>query len=513
MWHLLGAFVLCITIATCGNSGPATAPLPGRTEGEIVIGAVEDIWPLYDPGPGSKTFAVSLNVNVYEPLIYLGSDFTLRPGLAERWELVEPATWRFHLRRDVQFHDGRPFGADDVVWSLTQRELLSRLVETTLGPSSVRKIDDFTIDIAPTVPNLRLPEQLTSLSVAIVPRDAHNDSNPPVGTGPFKVVDYRPRQRVVVERFDGYWGEPARVRRLTFLFTPDVESRIDALKTGRVHVALQIPPEAVPAMESDERFRVVRSQPASEHVLLVNRTQGLVSERAVREAVSVALDRTAYATSVLKGNGEPGRSMMPRSALGASADVLAPPRHDPAAARRLLDAAGWTVGPGGIRSNGQRPLILVLLGAPQVSEEALRFVQSQLREVGIRTNIHHGLDRLTNDEYRLKPFDLDLRVLTQGGASPLGVPAGVGYSRIPEAQPFAPGAGFDAEVERALAATTPEEVQARSAQLVRVLIEDEHVVVPLAELPLFHAMTRQVDLIDPSPSLGQQLWSAISFVP
>ncbi|MCA1674456.1 MAG: ABC transporter substrate-binding protein, partial [Actinobacteria bacterium] len=422
-------------------------------------------------------------------------------------------TWRFHLRRDVHFHDGRPFGADDVVWSWTQRDLLSRLVETTLGPGSVRKIDEFTVDFIPTVPNLRLPEQVSSLSVAIVPRDAHNDSNPPVGTGPFRVVEYRPRQRVVVERFDAYWGERARERRLSFVFLPDVESRIDALKAGKVHVALQIPPETVPALEADDRFRIARSPPVSEHVVLINRSQGLASEKAVREAVSVALDRSAYATSVLKGTGEPGRSMVPHSALGAAADLFAQPRHDPAEARRILDDAGWRVGAGGIRSREQRPLHLVLVGGPLVSEEGLSFVQSQLRGVGIQTNIKHAVDRLTSDEHRLQPFDLDLRVLTQGGASPLGVPAAVGYSRIPEAQPFAPGAAFDGEVERALAAATPEEVQARSAQLMRILVEDEHVVVPLAELPLMHAMTRQVELIDPSPSLGQQLWSAIAFVP
>lgn len=489
--------VLALLAVACGGGGDGPAPdeATPAVQGEIRVAAAEDVWPLWGPGPRSKTFAAPLNVNVFEPLVYLEPDDTLRPALAERWELVDAGTWRFHLRRGVQFHDGSPFGADDVVWSWTERQPMPRLAATTLGPGSVRKVDDHTVDFTPAVPNLRLPEQVTSLSAPIVPRGRHTDSTPPAGTGPFSVVDYRPRQRAVLQRFDGYWGQKAGVPRITFRFFPDVETRVEALQGGDVDVALEIPPDAVAGIEATKGVGILRSPAAIEHLLLLNRSgQGPAREPAVRQAVSLALDPAAYVAAGLAGNGRPG----------------APGGHDPAEAGRVLDAAGWRPGPDGVRARDGAPLHLVLIGGLQVPDAALTTVQSQLAQVGVRASVKHARDRLTYDEYQLKEFDLDLHVFTASGPSGLSLPAAVGYTEIPEAKPFAPGEAFDAEVRRALAAPTPEEARAMSAELMRVLVHQERVVVPLAQLPQIHALRGNVKLADPHPSLGQQMWTGLT---
>ena len=113
------AVALVASACAGGGGGGGDDDLAGPAAGgglRVAVG--EDIWPLTGRGPSSKAFAAGdVNVNVYEPLLQLAPDFTVRPGLAERWELVEPTTWRFSLRAGVRFHDGRPFGADDVVWS------------------------------------------------------------------------------------------------------------------------------------------------------------------------------------------------------------------------------------------------------------------------------------------------------------------------------------------------------------------------------------------------------------
>ncbi|MDP8938548.1 MAG: ABC transporter substrate-binding protein [Actinomycetota bacterium] len=488
--------VLGLLAVACGGGGDGPAPdeAAPAVEGEIRVAAAEDVWPLWGPGPRSKTFAAPLNVNVFEPLVYMEPDDTLRPALAERWELVDGGTWRFHLRRDVQFHDGTPFGADDVVWSWTERQPMPRLPATTLGPGSVRKVDDHTVDFVPAVPNLRFPEQVTSTNAPIVPRGRHTDSTPPAGTGPFSVVEYRPRQRAVLQRFDGYWGEKAGVSRLTFRFHPDVETRVEALERGDVDLALEIPPEAVARVEAIDGVGVVRSRDAIEHLLLLNRSgQGPAREPAVRQAVSLALDPAAYVAAGLAGNGRPSA-----------------PRHDPAEAGRVLDAAGWRPGPDGVRERDGAPLHLVLIGGLQVPDAALSAIRSQLGQVGVRISVKHARDRLTYDEYRLEQFDLDLHLFTAVGASGLSVPAAVGYSEIPEAKPFAPGEAFDAEVRRALAAPTPEEARATSVELMRILVDQERVVVPLAGLPQVHAVRGNVKLADPHPSLGQQMWTGLT---
>ncbi len=120
--------------------------------------------------------------------------------MAERWELVNDAkTWRFHLRRGVQFHDGRPFGADDVVWTWGVRQLEGKTLGTvanTLGPESVRKVDDFTVDFTPTVANLRIPEQIVHPEGAIVPKGNHNDSTPPAEPARSRSSVTRPSRRL-----------------------------------------------------------------------------------------------------------------------------------------------------------------------------------------------------------------------------------------------------------------------------------------------------------------------------
>ncbi|MDQ4096481.1 MAG: ABC transporter substrate-binding protein, partial [Actinomycetota bacterium] len=308
---LAGALVLAGCGGGGGEGGDTGAPV-SRDHVRVAVG--EDIWPLTGRGPSSKHFAAGeVNVNVYEPLLSLGSDFSLRPGLAERWELVGPTTWRFHLRPGVMFHDGRPFGADDVVWSWS-REFLPTAVTRTLA--SVTKVDDRTVDFNLSAPNLRLPEQLVHPEGPIVPRNGHSDSTPPVGTGPYKVVEYVPRQRVVVERFDGYWGEKAKVPRLTFRFLPDEASRREALQEGEVDVAAGPGPA-----DLDANFRVVTARPGATQQLSFNETGAapfdVTADRAVRRAVALAIDRQAYVAEVLKGRGEPGRWLSPPAVLGA----------------------------------------------------------------------------------------------------------------------------------------------------------------------------------------------------
>jgi peptide/nickel transport system substrate-binding protein len=158
-----------------------------------------------------------INQNVYEPLIYLGSDFSLKPGLATTWQLrPDNRTWRFDLRRGVSFHDGTPFTADDVVWTWGPRQAEGRSLATvanTLHPpgqatpnlDAVRKVDDFTVDFTPIEPNFRLPEQMVHSLGAIVKNGTHNDTPPYAGTGPLKYASYVEKQTAAFERNDNYW--------------------------------------------------------------------------------------------------------------------------------------------------------------------------------------------------------------------------------------------------------------------------------------------------------------------
>jgi peptide/nickel transport system substrate-binding protein len=498
---LARVLVLACLAAACSGGGdggePTTANL-ART-GEVRIGVGEDIWPLTGQGATARHFAAGeLNAGVYEPLVSLAPDYTVRPGLAERWEMVGPATWRFHLRANVIWHDGRRFGADDVVWSWTGREALLRSVSGTL--QSVTKVDDLTVDFVSTSPNLRLPEQLVHPEGPIVPKDAHNDAEPPVGTGPFKVVEYQARRQLVVERFDGYWGPKARAERLTFRFMPDPEVRLEALRSGEVDMVTGLPREAAASVESDGRFQVVRAPAGLTQVLTFNTSGQFAADRAIREAVSLAVDRPRYVAEVLGGNGEPGRWMSPPAVLGAAASSVAPPAFDPGRARQVLDDAGWKVGPEGTRLSGARRLTLILIGGPSVPETGLRLVAAQLKEVGIETSVRKAHDIRTGEQNRDRGYDVELAAPNQNDANPAFLLA----------LRAAPDPDYSALGAQVAAATSRDEVQRLAAAMTAVVVGRDFAVVPVASVFHIYGMRRGVELGERHPSAINQTWITLT---
>ena len=494
------ALVLAGLGAACsGGGGDAEPSVQPARPGEVRIAVGEDIGPLTGQGPDSRHFAAGeLNVGVYEPLLSLAPDFSLRPGLAERWELVAPATWRFHLRPNVKFHDGRPFGADDVVWSWSGRQGLLRSVTALL--ERVAKVDDLTVDFVSTSPNLRLPEQLVHPEGPIVPKDAHNDAEPPNGTGPFKVVSYEPRRQVVVERYDGYWGAKARAQRLTFRFMPDPDQRLEALREGDVDMITGVPREMAAEVQADSRFHLVRTPLGATQVLSFSPSGSFANERPVRQAVSLAVDRGRYVTEVLGGNGEPGRWTSPPAVLGAAASAVEPPLFDPARARQVLDDAGWKPGPDGTRTNGVRRLDLVLIGGPAAPEPGLRLVAAQLKEVGIQASVKKAFDITTGTRNRQLAHDVELAMPNQNDANPAFLLAGR----------EAPDAEYAALAAQSAAATSREEVQRAAAAMTRILVNRDFLVVPLAAVFHVYGMRAGVDLGQPHPSAINQTWVTLT---
>ena len=521
--------------AACGGGSDSTGGAGSQAGGqpdlnaEVRVAANEDQWTEGGPGAKSYQFMYVYNVQVYEPLIYLGSDYTLKPGLATRWELQpDGKTWRFYLRQGVTFHDGTPFSADDVVWTWGVRQPEGKTLTTvlnTLGPDSVKKIDQFTVDFTPAQTNLRLPEQIVHPEGAIVKNGTHNDTAPYAGTGPWKYVSYTPKQTASFERNEGYWGEKPKVKKMSIRFYPDPQTRLEALKSGQADLAIDLPADATKSLESDNRFKVVRSKPGRNHLLYVNKLEGrLTSEAAVREAVSYAIDRKSYVDVVLDGNGEPGRWMAPESVLGAAAGQVAPIPRDLARSRKVLDDAGWRVGADGIRAKDGKRLTLKLLGQQEVPESALLVIQSNLKEVGIDVEIKKTPDVATRNSLYAQgkgDFDLDLEPPNQNDGNPAFLPVLRMASRSATNVQFAPagapatpnGPAFEAEVTRSDQAKTTAEVQDASAKMMRILINQDYLVVPLAGAFRIYGMAKNVDLADPHPSFTNQTWFSLTMSP
>ena len=500
----------CLTLAGC------TARSTGRAaDTALIVGAGADVSP---SGAFQARLGVyPLNTNVAETLTRMTPDFQLEPLLATRWEYRGSNTWRFHLRRGVVFHDGQPFGANAVQESM-QQVARANMGYSGLGEHSVSAVDDSTVDITPTVPNLHLPQQISHPNYSIFAAGSRPGERP-VGTGPFAWVEYKPYQRVVVRRYAHYWGTAPRLAQITFRFIPDANTRLLALRAGEVDLILDVPREQATALAA-RGFTVTRAAPGQALALQLNihgaPPNDLLAERAVRRAMSVALDRRELIRDVWKGEAADVQNMTVPAILGADSAQVHGFAYDPAAAARILDSAGWHRGPDSIRTRGARRLQLELVASVEMDAAAVELIQAQLRKAGIDARWVRLPDAGSlSERIGAGRFDINLALSNQNDADPIFLPALLFYSK--SKRPFArwlhAAAPFDSVVEAGLATSDPAEMRRLAAQSIHIAIDDQAVTIPIAALFRIYAMRPAVQGFTPHPSQTNQSWTTVHLEP
>ena len=514
-----------LSIASAVTAGrPVLAAAQQTPSGELVIGYTADEYRI-DPPERANVGYYPMNTNIFESLVRLTPDYQVEPLLAESWEFVEPNTYRFHLRQGVTFHDGTPFTAEAVLWSM------GRIAQAGGGillidENSTKAIDDFTVEITPAQPNRRLLEQLNHPNESIVAPDT-NPAEVRIGTGPFREVEYVPEDRYVVEAYDGYWGDDKpQVGRITFRFYPDPTTRVLALQSGEVDLIAETPPESAAQLEAEGQFRVITSEVGAYQALYVNihgaEPYDLGADPVVREALAAAIDKDAIVAGVWQDYADPSSTMIPPAILGPAAASIQPVAADPARAGEILDAAGWAPGANGVREKDGRPLKLTMIvGFPnaEIHRSMPEFVQAQLRDVGIEVEIVQTPDTATY-ETRLTAGEGDLwaEAGAQNDGNPCFLPDLLFSTPLPEGDPeaamygaaFAPGEAFDAFIAQCREATAIEEVQEAAAGAMRVVIDDAFVVLPLAGTREIYAASMKVADFAPHPSGLNQRWTELS---
>lgn len=505
--------MVAATVALGCGGAPGDGPDEPRGTGEVfVVAAGEDATP---SGAFQARLGVyPLNVNVGETLVRMSRDFEVEPALATDWEYRGSGTWRFRLREGVRFHDGSPLDAEAVRWNMAQ------IVAGGFGYGSLTErstvvVDSLTVDVTTTEPDLRLPQRLVHPNYSLFARGS-NPGREPVGTGPFRFVEYRPDERMVVERNEEYWGEPARPGRLIFRFFPDPATRVLALLSGEVDLVMDVPREQVGALEKRVGFELHRAPVGRVLAIQVNAhgepPHDLLADRAVRRAVALAIDRSRLVETVLKGEAEAVQNMTVPAVLGDHADDVEGYPYAPDSARGLLEASGWVAGRDGIRRRAARRLRLALLSDNEISAATVEFVQANLRAVGIEArwlrlpDVGSYSDRLVAGE-----FDLNLALPNQNDANPLFLPALLfrSSSDRPFSRWYAVGPRFDRIVEAGLAAPDDEEARRRAAEAIQMALEEANDI-PLAGLFRIYATRAGIDGFDPHPSQTHQTWTSLA---
>lgn len=505
VWKLsrvLPAILLVSLIATsCSQGGRPTAD---ANHGDVLTVAMP--WDSDQPLLKQRT-----GVNICEPLVRLNRDFQVEPLLATSWEYRGNNTFRFHLRKDVTFHDGTPFTARAVRYSLRQVVKKDLYNSTELGVDSVTIVNKYTVDITPTQPNRRIVEQLGHPGTSIV-APGSNPGQGPVCTGPFKFEKYVPDQRLVVSRYDGYWGNRAKLSKLVVNIVPDDTTRVLGLRSGDVDIIKTVPPQSVKGL-ARAGFSVEKTQIGATLAMPYNieRADGILSDVRIRRALALSIDRQAIVDGPLAGRGEFVQLLGSPQVLGRHASEIEGLVRDPRRAKALLDQAGWQKNAGGIRYKEGRRLALKLVAFPDVDREAMQLLQAQAKRTGFDINIEFAPDPGTFYEKQEKGrWDLLTYVTNQGDGSPTQkLQAHVTGASFGEWSQ--PGPRFDRLAREARSTPDLAKAQQKAARAQEILIKDYVAILPLAGIHRIWATKRGVTGFTPHPNWLYQHWESVSW--
>src|SRR5260370_33453842 len=359
------ALVLAVAMlaVACSHGSTTAAKTPSSNpNAALTVGFTEDQYVL--SGPQASLGEYPLNANIIETLATITPYSQVVPALAESWTLIAPNTWRFKIRQGVKFHDGQALNAMAVKVGLFDR-LAAMKGGSSLkaGPNSVKVVDEFTLDFTPTVPNLRVPEQMVHPQYGVA-APGSDLGKKPVGTGPFRFVEYVPKERIVVERNPDYWGAKAKVAKITFRFYPDASTRRLALQSGEIDAAFEVPRDDVAGLKSSG-FQILTSGVGAYDALLLNQHGkpgfDILTDVAGRHGVAPGHHRPQPGPRGLHGLATPHQTTRAPASLAPYTSTITGVTYDPAKAKSLLDAAGLVAGSAAIRAKNGKQLHRVLV--------------------------------------------------------------------------------------------------------------------------------------------------------
>ncbi len=451
--YRLGALAAAVWIG-----GAVTAFASGDT---LRIGVTLEP-PHLDPTAGAAAAIDEVTyANLFEGLTRINEAGEVVPGLAESWTVSDDGlTYTFALRTGVTFHDGASFEASDVVFSLDR----ARAEESTNAQKGLFSAIDTVAapDPATVVVTLSRPEGgfLWNMgwgdAVIVDPASADGNMNTPIGTGPYRFVDWVKGSKIELARYEGYWGDAPAIPNVSFSIIPDSAAQVAALLAGDLDAFPNMgAPETLSQFEADPRYEVAVGTTEGETLLVMNQRRPLFQDVRVRKAISHAIDKQAIVDGAMFGFGTPiGSHFAPHNE--AYVDLTGVTPYDPERAKRLLAEAGHADG-----------LELVMkLPPPSYARRGGEIIAAQLRAVGIEVElVNVEWAQWLSDVFRGE-HDFDFTIVSHTEPLDIGI-----YAR-PEYYFGYSSSTFSGIMEQVAATADPAGRKALYADAQRVLADD-----------------------------------------
>lgn len=404
---LLMAAVMMFSLVACGNNAANNGgddSTSGIESGDVhrdrLTVAIGKEPKTLVPYASNDTATAPITHQIYEALIGRDANMEMVPGLATEWEQVDETHYRFKLREGVKFHNGNDFTAEDVLYSFEQNTA-SDATAATMGPVDIANCvieDDHTIVIAlssvyPAFLNcctLDISAIVDKETMEELGQDGYNAA--PVGTGPFKFVEWATGDYIELEANDEWWGGEIAFDSLLLRYIPEGSTRAIEAEAGGVDLAQITVSDCANAEESPETNLLV-GQILNTNYLSFNCSIEPFNNVKVRQAISLALNNEAIVKANYLGYSTVSQSFLAPDIWGYADVEGAYEGYDVEKAKALLAEAGY---PDGFSCT------LVSNGGQTVSE----MVQAQLKEIGIEvtlnvTDFANWLDAITNGKQQM----------------------------------------------------------------------------------------------------------------
>ncbi len=401
---------------------PTEVPVAQDTRGTLLMRGSKSSFP-----QNFNPLLYDVRLWLYDGLVRFDQDLKPIPDLAESWEISDDGlVYTIKLRRGVKFHDGVEMTADDVIYTaqLTLDEKVNSPYRSKfiIGGEPVKweKVDDYTVRAILPQPSSSFLAKLSradEIFFTILPKhilekcadmETCDFNQHPVGTGPFKLVEYVPDQRVVLEAHDDYFQGRPGLKRVVRLAYPNEQAALAALKSGELDVAALREAGNVNAAEADPNLTVYRYDSNWIMAARFNMANPILQDIKVRQAISHAIDRLSLCKAAIGPTTNIGDS--PISIGWAASPNVVRYEYDPEKAKALLEEAGWKVGSDGIREKDGQRLSLTITFDPDYGKPDLATgMQQFLKAVGIELKLQQ-MEPATAEEtiYVKKEFDIYL---------------------------------------------------------------------------------------------------------
>lgn len=400
--RLLSCLLFAVALALVAAPG---ATLAQENDPNAVLSLATNADPTLNPWtPGAVIESNLINTILFDQLTrYSPEDLAPVTALATSWTADEDGmAWTFELREGVVWSDGDPFDAADIAFTFNDvilNESLGAQSASQFDPiDQVEVIDDHTVRFVLNTPFSALPYYLASFA-GIIPEHVLGDAeNPltvasfnkgmPVTTGPYKVAEFVPGSHVRLEPNPLHWAGEPKLAGMVFRVIPDPNTQVAQALAGELDVVTRLSPQNVAGIEARGQLEVLRQSQNLFFFVAPNHDDERFGEVRVKQAMLMAIDRQAMIDALLQGYGEVATGpVAPMLDALYNPDVRGYP-YDPEAAGALLDEAGWTVGPDGVRQkDGQRLAFHMPTGQFGDLVPATLLVQQYWEDIGIDADV------------------------------------------------------------------------------------------------------------------------------